>query len=125
CARVPPHTAATTFGQGAELWRATRLDGIKAASTLLHEKPKMARAADAARIAGILSHATLPRFNRQVSVDTVLLSRAAVWLCIAESRSREKFDGSLFSIIFLSGREKTAADLSAKALWRPAEKQSA
>jgi thiol-disulfide isomerase/thioredoxin len=124
-APVSPDNAATTFWQGAELSGATRLDAVKAASTLLHEKPKMARAADAARIAGILSHATLPRFNCQMSVDTVLLSRAAAWLCIAESRSRETFDASWVSILFLSGREKTAADLSAKALWRPAEKQSA
>jgi thiol-disulfide isomerase/thioredoxin len=124
-APVSPDNAAATFWQGAELSGATRLDGIKAASTLLHEKPKMARAADAARIAGILSHATLPRINRQVSIDTVLLSRAAAWLCIAESKSREKFDASWVSILFLSGREKAAADLSAKALWRPAEKQSA
>jgi thiol-disulfide isomerase/thioredoxin len=120
-----PDNAATTFWQGAELSGVTRLDAIKAASTLVREKPKMARAADAARMAGILSHATLPHFTRQVSLDPVFLGRAAAWLCVAESRSREKFDAAWTSILFLSGREKDASELSANALWRPAEKQGA
>jgi thiol-disulfide isomerase/thioredoxin len=122
---VSPDNAATTFWQGAELSGVTRLDGIKAASTLLHDKPKMARAADAARMAGILSHATIPRFTRQTSIDTVLLARAATWLCIAEAKSHEKFDASWISILFLSGREKSAAELSPNALWRSAGKQNA
>jgi hypothetical protein len=115
---VSPDNAATAFWQGAELSGTARLDAIQAASTLLREKPKMARAADAARMAAILSHATLPRFGRQISIDPVLLARAAAWLCIAESKSREKFDASWVSILFLSGREKAAGELSATALWR-------
>jgi thiol-disulfide isomerase/thioredoxin len=123
-AAVSPDNAATTFWQGAELSGASHLDGINAASALLREKPKMARAADASRIAGILSHATLPGLSRQTSIDTVFLGRAAAWLCIAETKSRERFDASWVPILFLSGREKAAAELSTKALWRPPERQS-
>jgi thiol-disulfide isomerase/thioredoxin len=120
-AAASPDNAATTFWQGAELSGATRADGLKAAERLLNEKPKMDRPADAARIAGILSHAALPRFNQVLPVDSLLLARAAAWLRIAERKSREKYDLSWAPILFLSGREK----LLVSAPWRPPGKQRA
>jgi thiol-disulfide isomerase/thioredoxin len=120
-----PDNAATAFWQGAELSGATRHDGIKAANTLLQGKPKMARPADASRMAGILSHACLPLIGNQLSIDPALLARGAAWLCAAETMSREKFDAAWVPFLFLSGREKSAGELLAGAPQRDPAKQTA
>lgn len=107
-----PDNAATAFWQGAELAGVSRAEALTAAGKLLTEKPKLGRAADASRLAGLLSHGTLPILGNQLTIDGVLLGRAAGWLCVAELRLREKLDAAWGPILFLSGREKMARAIS-------------
>ena len=103
-----PDNAQTTFWQGAELAGLSRLEAIAAAGKVLVEKPKMSRPADATRLAGILTHGALPIVGTQLTIDSMMLSRAAAWLCLAESMSREKYEAQWCPLIFLTGRENQA-----------------
>ena len=105
---APPDNAASAFWQGANLAGVSRLEALRAARTFLAEKKAIERPADAARLAGILAHGALPIVGTQVTFDSVLLSRAAAWLCLAETMSREPGTAAWCPIEFLSGREKAA-----------------
>lgn len=120
-----PDNASVTFWQGAEAAGLSRLEGLRAAGTLLKEKPTMGRPADCARMAGILTHATLPRLGNPVSIDSVLLARAATWLALAERMSQEKFDAAWAPILALSWREKAARELWSAAPKKSVEKMGA
>jgi thiol-disulfide isomerase/thioredoxin len=120
-----PDNASVTFWQGAEAAGLSRLEGLKAASNLLKDKPAMGRPADCARMAGILTHTTLPRFGNPVTIDGVLLARAATWLTLAEGMSREKFDAAWASILALTWREKAAMALWTASPKKAPEKMSA
>jgi len=111
--------SAAAFWQGAELAGVSRAEALTAATRLLSEKPRVEKAADAARLAGILAHGALPTLSSQVTLDSVLLSRAAAWLCVSEARLRENLDPAWAPILFLSGREKLAESLWSTAVARP------
>ncbi len=100
-----------SYWRGADSVEPSRADSLGAAFALAPEK-------DAAQLAGVLSHTTLPALVRGMSLDSVLLARAAAWLCIAEQGVKvpdAKLDALWSPILFLSSRENTAADLWKKA----------
>ncbi len=106
-----PDNAPSAFWQGADLAASSRLDALSAIARLLADKPKVERAADAARLAGALVHAAVPSLAQQAELDATLLARGAAWLTIAESRLREPIDAAWAPILFLAGREPEASDL--------------
>lgn len=104
---APPDNASSAFWQGADLAGLSRLEAIAAAHRTITDK-KISRPADAARIAGILTQGSTSILGTQVTLDSLLLSRAAAWLCISELMSREEFDAQWMPILFLAGRENAA-----------------
>jgi thiol-disulfide isomerase/thioredoxin len=110
-ASAPPDNAGSAFWQGAELAGVGRCEAILAATKLLAEKPGLERASDAARLAGILIHGATPALAERESIDAWLLARSAAWLCLAETRLREPIEAAWAPLLFLSGREREAADL--------------
>jgi peroxiredoxin len=106
------------FWKGAARAGLSRAESITAAGALVpSEAPDAPRAAE---LAGALAHAAVPIIGRQFTIDSVLLSRAAAWLCIAESLAGAADDAAWCPILFLSGREKAAS-----ALWLSKGKPSA
>ncbi len=93
---------------GAEMAGDSRAESLRAAFTLDPKPPE-----NAPRLAGLLAHAALPSLGGAVSLDGVLLARAAAWLAVAEwqLKAGEKPTDALWApILFLSGRENTAVD---------------
>jgi thiol-disulfide isomerase/thioredoxin len=107
-----PDNSGTAFWQGAELAGVSRTEAITAAGKLMTDKPRVERAADAARLSGVLVHAAVPSLAGQRPIDARLLARGAAWLCIAEKRLNEPLVASWAPILFLAGRE-----LEAGATW--------
>jgi thiol-disulfide isomerase/thioredoxin len=105
-----PDNSATAYWQGAELGAVSRTEAITAASKLVKDKPKVERAADAARLAGVLTHAALPSIASRRPIDARLLNRGAAWLCICEKRLHEPLAAGWAPILFLAGRETDARD---------------
>jgi thiol-disulfide isomerase/thioredoxin len=106
-----PDNASSAFWQGADLAVSSRVDALGAIAKLLADKPKVERAADAARLAGALVHAAAPSIAHKAPLDTTLLARGAAWLAIAEARLREPIDAAWAPILFLAGHEPEASDL--------------
>jgi thiol-disulfide isomerase/thioredoxin len=106
-----PDNAAAAFWQGADLAGYSRVEGLLAAARLLADRPKVDRAADASRLAGVLVHSALPRFANPQPLDALLLARGAAWVCVAEMRLREPIDAAWAPVLFLAGRELEADDL--------------
>jgi hypothetical protein len=97
------------FWKGAARAGSSRAESITAAGALVPAKaPDAPRAAE---LAGALAQAAVPIIGKQFTIDSVLLSRAAAWLCIAESIAGAADDAAWCPILFLAGREKAASAL--------------
>ena len=62
-------------------------------------------------LAGLLTHACLPRYAEVVSLDRVVVARGAAWLAFAEMLSNSKYDALWAPVLFQAGRERAAAQL--------------
>lgn len=121
CGKDPSFTVALAeqdmtkrFWEAAESAGLSRADGMKAAFKLTSTKPSLPDQELAPRLAGVLSHTTLPSLGGTVSMDAVLLARSAAWLCLAEHmvKSRSAASDALWApIMLLAGRENAASDL--------------
>ncbi len=104
------------FWEGAKLAGVSRLEALGAAGAFTAGvRQSGASAADAARIAGTLAHGTMPLLGNGLTLDGLLLSRAAAWLCLAEQLAGMPDDAAWTPILFLSGRERPA-----RAVWQAA-----
>ncbi len=121
---MPPDNAPSAFWQGAELAGGSRYEALSAAAKLLAEK-KVAKPADAARLAGTLAHGALPSLAASTPLDSALVARAAAWLCVSEGMAREPLGAPWVPVLFLGGREEDARLLSASLPKKPANKRSA
>jgi thiol-disulfide isomerase/thioredoxin len=104
----------THFWEAAESAGLSRAEGLRAALKLVSTKPSLADTELAPRLAGVLSHTTLPSLSGAVSMDVALLARAAAWLCLAESMTKDRgaaSDTLWVPILFLAGRENAATGL--------------
>lgn len=91
------------YWAGADLAGFSRAESLRAAFAITPTSR-----ASATRLAGLLAHAAVPGIDASVSLDCVLLARAAAWLCIAGANSES--DSALWApILFLSGRETAAS----------------
>ena len=108
-----PDNSASAFWQGAELAGMSRAEAVGAIGKLLADKPRVERAADAARLAGVLAHGAVPALAGRRGIDSLLVARAAAWLCVAEARLHEPLDAAWAPVLFLAGREANAS-----ALWQ-------
>lgn len=98
----------------------SRLDGLDAAFKLAPAKPTLSESEYAPRLAGLLTHTCLPSTAGSITLDTVVLARAAAWLCLSENMIREAGgtnDALWAPILFLAGREPAANEL-----WKQAVK---
>ncbi len=103
------------YWDGAESAEPSRAESLQIAFSLAPEK-------DAARLAGLLVHATMPAIVSGVSLDSVLLARGAAWLCIAEAAVRkpdERLDALWAPVLFLARRENGASELWKKSSTAP------
>ncbi|MEQ1853477.1 MAG: hypothetical protein ABMA01_18010, partial [Chthoniobacteraceae bacterium] len=110
--------AATNIGRleqaywdGARRAGVSRPEAISAARKFVADNPRLDAADDAARLAGLLGHGALPILASQLTLDSVLLSRASAWLCIAEALRGRPCDAGWAPLIFLAGRERLAGEL--------------
>jgi hypothetical protein len=106
--KAPPSMSASelieSYWAGADSSGMSRVESLQAAFALKPER-------DSAKLAGLLAHSALPSLAGSTSLDSVLVARAAAWLCIAESalKNREQADDALWTpILFLAARENAA-----------------
>ncbi len=121
CGKAPWPTGTLSEQDMAKLfWEAasnaglSRAEGLKAAFKLTSSHPSLSEQELAPRLAGLLSHTTLPSLGGVVSIDVALLARSAAWLCIAENmvKPRSAATDVLWApIMFLAGLEHAARDL--------------
>ncbi len=70
-------------------------------------------------LAGILTHTGILSVTDRMTIDSVVVARAAAWLYIAERSTAENLDSLWAPILFLGGRERQAVQLWQKSY--PAE----
>ena len=102
------------FWEAAESAGLSRTEGLRAAFKLTPTEPSLPEQELAPRLAGVLSHTTLPSLGGTVSMDVALLARSAAWLCLAENMVKDRgaaSDALWAPILFLAGRENAASDL--------------
>jgi len=111
-ASAPADALLSAFWDGAKAAGLSRMEAIAAAEKLC-EKP-VANAVETARLAGCLTHAALPSLSTSTQLDSLLLARAAAWLCRAEELGVADLPDAWAPLLLLAGREKTARELWAK-----------
>ena len=94
---------AGAFWRGVESAGISRIEGLAAAFQHLSTTPRPA-ATDAAMLAGTLTQTALPMLGHLVTLDSVILARAAAWLCAAEQWSGADRLVEWAPILALSGR---------------------
>jgi hypothetical protein len=104
------------FWKGAEFTGLSRAESLRAAFKLMGREPLPPEQQYAPQLAGLLTHTALHSFGYAVTLDGVVLARAAAWLCVSESLAgggAGKTDSLWSPLLFLAGREQAAA-----ALWK-------
>ncbi|MEW6306821.1 MAG: hypothetical protein AB1705_25430, partial [Verrucomicrobiota bacterium] len=92
----------------------SRCEGLAAAQKLVPVRGGVLEKEMSPRLAGALAHATLPAMAGSLTLDAVLLGRAAAWLVLAESMVKSPtpaVDALWAPILFQAGREKQAAQI--------------
>ena len=85
------------------------MEGLTSASQQVSATPRPA-ATDAARLAGTMTQAVLPLVGHTVTLDSVVLARAAAWLCLAEQRMGTKCGAEWGPILALANREAASRE---------------
>lgn len=111
--RLTDSAAMAMFWKGAEQTAPSREVSLVAALGLATSAANLKNIEDAARLAGLLSHASLPSVAGRLSIDNVLLARSAAWVALLEESSEGKLPLAWTPILFQAGREKDA-----RKLWR-------
>jgi hypothetical protein len=102
------------FWSGADESGMSREEGLDALFKLIGAKPQIPEQEYAPELAGLMSHTALPSLAGGVTIDAMLLSRAAAWLCLSEAmvdKPESLTDENWAPILFMAGRENAAADL--------------
>lgn len=116
-AALPPSSMTADMGDDEQrFWRAGEVAGDSRMSSVHHiltwlEQNDPATAGHAAQLAGLLTHAALPSMSGMVTLDGLVLARAATWLCLAEQATGKKLDAEWCPILFMAGREPQAVKL--------------
>jgi hypothetical protein len=107
-ARAGSGSVAASYWSGSSLARLSREASLTNAFALAATLSATNQDVVSAKLAGLLVHATLPGTAGQVTLDGVLLARAATWLALSESLTGEKVDALWMPILFQSGRAPDA-----------------
>ena len=107
---VPAEDARAAFWRGAEEAGPSREHGLESALALV-PRGKITNWTFAPELAGILSHTTLPGIADRLTIDDLLLARAAAWLVISEKMSASELDDLWPPILFQARRERVASEL--------------
>ena len=102
------------FWAGADKSGMSREEGMDAMFKLIGVKPGAAEQEYAPELAGLVSHTALPGLAGGVTLDAMLLSRAAAWLCLSEAmagKPESSSDARWAPILFMAGRENAAVAL--------------
>ena len=113
---------ANRFWLGAEDGGVSREEGLMASFRLAPIKPTLVEEEYSPRMAGLLAHTSLPALGGAFTLDSVLLGRAAAWLCLSEAMTQNsgETNNTLWApVMFLSGRENAAREL-----WKSSSKTS-
>ena len=105
----PGGDLAGAFWRGVEGAGIARMEGFTSAFQQLSTVPRPA-ATDAAMLAGSLTQAALPTVDMVLSLDSVVLARAAAWLCAAEQWAGADRVAEWAPILALAGREALARE---------------
>ncbi len=109
------------YWKGADMAGYSRMASLRAAFDLVPPKSKIAENEFAPQLAGLLPQAAIPSLSSRITLDTVLLGRAAAWLAICESMVKDRdsantnLDALWSPILFLAGRENMASEIWKKA----------
>jgi hypothetical protein len=100
------------FWTGAELAGFGREETLTAALRLVSTNLSLADVPQrAGPLAGLLAHAALPSTADHLTLDNVVLARAALWLALAEQCASAKLDRLWAPILFFGGRDQVASKL--------------
>ncbi|MDW8343519.1 MAG: glycogen-binding domain-containing protein [Verrucomicrobiae bacterium] len=116
--RIAP--SATTNDVEAAFWRGadaagrTRISALRAAKQHLPRQAELPESVWAGELAGLLSHAAIHSVAGGYTLDGLLLSRAAAWLCVAEAAAGVPLDPAWIPVVFLAGRVPDAERMAAK-----------
>lgn len=105
------------FWSGADKSGMSREEGLDAMFKLVDTKPNVPEEEYAPELAGTMSHTALPSLAGGVTVDAMLLSRAAAWLSLSEAmlgKAESPPDEEWAPILFMAGRENAAVALWGK-----------
>jgi hypothetical protein len=105
------------FWSGADRSGMSREEGLNAMFKTVGTKPGVPEAEYIPGLAGLMSHSALPGLAGGVTLDAMLLSRAAAWLCLSEAmlaKPATPTDEMWAPILFLAGRENAAMALWGK-----------
>lgn len=116
------------FWHGAHQVGFSRVEAVRTAWNMLDAAMPEERLAP--RLAGLLQNAALPSLGGACTLDGLLLARGAAWLCLGEAMSAapgKRLDACWAPVLFLAGREDSAAELWNRSLkdqseaWPPNE----
>ncbi len=99
----------TAFWRGSALAGVTRVSAVVKAQTFLNQGHPRSNAQDAAELAGMLAQGAAPILGGSCTLDYLMLSRAAAWLCHAEALSGTVLTREWCVIAHLAGREIPAS----------------
>lgn len=102
------------FWAGGEAAGVAREEGLRAAFKLARATSPATEGQDAPTLSGLLLHTALPGLRGGVTLDAMLCSRAAAWLCLSEAMLNGgviRTDEKWAPLMFMAGRENTACEL--------------
>ncbi|HTY87538.1 MAG TPA: hypothetical protein VMB80_08745 [Candidatus Acidoferrum sp.] len=105
------------FWNGADRAGLSREEGLAAMFELAGPQPTNSEAQYVPALAGLMGHTPLPGLAGGVTLDAMLSSRAAAWLCLGEamvSKASAAGDRNWAPVLFLAGRQFAAFDLWTK-----------
>ena len=119
----PPNISEADLTQrywaGADRAGMSREEGLMDMFNLAAPKPTNSEVEYGPALAGLMSHTSLPGLAGGVTLDAMMSSRAAAWLCLSEAMVEKPIlssDRNWAPILFLAGRQFAAFDLWTKSL---------
>jgi hypothetical protein len=106
---LSPQEATRLFWQGAARMGLSREKSLEAAMVLINRVGQDPQQDWIPELAGLLTHAALPGFAEQVTLDKLLVARGAAWLALSETECSAKLDALWTPVLFQARREPAAA----------------
>jgi hypothetical protein len=99
------------FWKGGDMAGLGREESLTNALRLTLNFPPTLAGRNGATLAGLMLHGALPSLADQITLDCMVIARAAAWLAIAEQSSAAKLDRLWAPVLFMSNRDQIASTL--------------